>query len=191
MLFENGVPKTFQREVVNIVVYTLNKAQLKKCMEKKPYELWFGYSPSIKYFKIFGSKYYIKRDYVVGKFDPRSDEGMFLGYSLKSKAYKCFNYRTKTIVECANVRIDEKFGTKEKMMDYNSNEDNDYSTINNRNNDLFLKINNDLQNKVRIEEIREDQSIVPEIRVEVATPTINKNMMRNHLANQIIGSKEK
>ena len=40
---------------------------------------------------------------------------MFLGYSLKSKAYICFNYRTKTIVECENVRIDEKFGTKEKM----------------------------------------------------------------------------
>ena len=27
------------------------------------------------------------------------------------------HYRTKTIVECANVRIDEKFGTKEKLMD--------------------------------------------------------------------------
>ena len=42
--------------------------------------------------------YYIKRDDDIGKFDPRSDEGMFLGYSLKSKAYRCFNYRTKTIV---------------------------------------------------------------------------------------------
>ena len=42
---------------------------------------------------------------------------MFLGYSLKIKAYICFNYRTKTIVECANVRIDEKFDSKEKMID--------------------------------------------------------------------------
>ena len=54
---------------------------------------------------------------------------MFLGYPQKSKAYRCFNYRTKTIVECSNVRIDEKFGTKEKMVDYNLNEDNDYSKI--------------------------------------------------------------
>ena len=60
----------------------------------------------------FGSKYYIKRDDDVGKFDPRSDEGVFLGYSLKSKAYKYFNHRTKTIVECTNVKIDEKFGIK-------------------------------------------------------------------------------
>ena len=44
---------------------------------------------------------------------------MCLCYSLKRKDYKCFNYRTKTIVEFKNVRIDEKFGTKEKMVDYN------------------------------------------------------------------------
>ena len=71
---------------------------------------------------------------------------MFLGYSLKSKAFKYFNYRTKTIVECTNVRIDEKFGTKEKMMEYNSDEDNDYFEMTNKSNDLFLKTNNELQN---------------------------------------------
>ena len=48
-------------------------------MEKTPYELWFGYSPSVNYFRIFGRKCYIKRDDDVGKFDPRSNEGMFLG----------------------------------------------------------------------------------------------------------------
>ena len=92
MLFENDVPKTFWREVVNTVVYTLHRVQIRKGMDKTPYELWFGYSPSIKYFRIFGSKYYIKRDDDISKFDPRSDEGMFLRYSLKSKAYRCFNY---------------------------------------------------------------------------------------------------
>ena len=69
---------------------------------------------------------------------------MLLGYSLESKAYRCFNYRTKSIVECANVRIDEKFGTKEKITDYNFDEDNDYSGMTNRCNELFLKTNNEL-----------------------------------------------
>ena len=54
---------------------------------------------------------------------------MFLGYSLKNKAYNFFKYRTKIIVECTNVRIDEKFETKEKMVDYNSNEEEDNSRI--------------------------------------------------------------
>ena len=46
---------------------------------------------------------------------------MFLAYAMnkKIKACKCFNYRAKTVVECENVRIDEKFGTNEKMVDYN------------------------------------------------------------------------
>ena len=86
-------------------------------MENKPYEIWFGHSPLVKYFIIFGRKCYIKRDDDIGKFDSRSDEGMFLGYSLKRKEYKYFNHRTKTIIECENVKIDENFGTKEKMVD--------------------------------------------------------------------------
>ena len=92
-------------------------------MGKKPYELWFGHSPIVKYFRIFGSKCYIKRDDDIFKFDPRSDEDMFLGYSLKSKSYRCFNYRKKTVVECTHVKVDENFGTKEKIMDYNSDGD--------------------------------------------------------------------
>ena len=52
------------------------------------------------------------------------------------------------------MRIDEKFGNKEKMMDYNYDEDNYYSRITNRDTKLFLKTNNDLQNNVQTEEIR-------------------------------------
>ena len=78
MLFENDVPKTFLREAVNTTIYTLNRVQLRKGMDKTPYELWFGYSPSIKYFRIFGRKFSIKRDDDIGKFYPMSDEGMFL-----------------------------------------------------------------------------------------------------------------
>ena len=91
MLFENDVSKTFWREVVNTTVYTMNKVQIRKGMRKIPYKLQFGHSPLVKYFRIFGRKFYKKRDDDIGKFDPRSDEGMFLGYSLKSKAYRCFN----------------------------------------------------------------------------------------------------
>ena len=43
MLFENDVSKTFWREAWNIVVYTLNRVQIRKGMSKTPYELWFGH----------------------------------------------------------------------------------------------------------------------------------------------------
>ena len=43
----------------------------------------------------------------LGKFDPRSDEGVFVGYSSSSKAYKIFNKRTQCIEESIHVVFDE------------------------------------------------------------------------------------
>ena len=78
-------------------------------MSKRSCKMWFGHSSLVNYFRIFGRKCYIKIDDDIGKFDPRSDKGMFLGYSLENKAYRCFNMRTKTVMERANVRVDEKY----------------------------------------------------------------------------------
>ena len=61
----------------------------------------------MKYFKIFGSKCYILKDDRNGKFDAKSDERIFLGYSTRSKAYKCLNTNTSKVVESANVNFDE------------------------------------------------------------------------------------
>ncbi len=79
---------------------------------------------------------------------------MFLGYSLKRKAYMCFNNRTKTIVECTNVRIDENFRTKEKMIDYNLDEEEDNSRIVRQNAEFIFETNNNLQSDVLIVERR-------------------------------------
>ena len=47
--------------------------------------------------------------------------------------------------------IDEKFGTKERIMEYNSNEESEIT-----NNEIFQKTNNDLQNSVQSETTREE-----------------------------------
>ena len=56
---------------------------------------------------MFGCKCYILKDYRNGKFNAKSDEGIFLGYSTRSKAYKCLNTNTNKIVESKNVNFDE------------------------------------------------------------------------------------
>ena len=62
----------------------------------------------MKYFRIFGSTCFILKDREnVGKFDSRSDEGIFLGYSSTSKAYRVYNKRTMKVMEIVNVVIDE------------------------------------------------------------------------------------
>ena len=54
MLAENDVSKTFWREVVNTSVYTMNRVQVRNDTNRTPYEMWFGHSPIVKYFRIFG-----------------------------------------------------------------------------------------------------------------------------------------
>ena len=62
----------------------------------------------MKYFRIFGSICFIlKYRENVRKFDPRNDEGIFLGYSSTGKAYRVYNKRTKKVMETVNVVIDE------------------------------------------------------------------------------------
>ncbi|GAU40502.1 hypothetical protein TSUD_189840 [Trifolium subterraneum] len=48
-----------------------------------------------------------KLDLVRGKFDSKSDKGIFLGYSLTSKAYRVNNLRTQTLEESMHVKFDE------------------------------------------------------------------------------------
>ena len=43
----------------------------------------------------------------LGKFDAKSDEGIFLGYSLHSKAFRIYNKRTMIIEESIHVAFDE------------------------------------------------------------------------------------
>ena len=52
----------------------------------------------------------------LGKFDAKSDEGIILGYSTSSRAYRVYNKRTKTVIESINVNIDDAI-TKVEMVD--------------------------------------------------------------------------
>ena len=83
---ELNVSLKYWREVVSTTIYTLKHVQVKKGTHSTPFELWYGYPWNVKYFKIFGSKCYILKDDRSGKFDAKSDEGIFLGYSIRSKA---------------------------------------------------------------------------------------------------------
>ena len=108
MMQESNIPQTYWVEAVHIVVHILNKAHLRQNCDKTPYELWHGKLASIKHFRVFGSKCFIKNnDEKLGKFDARADEGIFLVYASKSKGYRCYNKRLHKIVESIDVIFDE------------------------------------------------------------------------------------
>ena len=108
MLHNKDVARNLWGEAVNTACHTVNKVYFRLGTKKIPYELWKGRKPNIKYFRIFGSTCFILKDGEnMGKFDSRSDERIFLGYSSTSKAYRVYNKRTMKVMETVNVVIDE------------------------------------------------------------------------------------
>ena len=62
----------------------------------------------MSYFYTFGSKCYVlKNNLNMGKFDERSEECLFVGYSLNSRAYRVFNLKSRIIEETINVKFIE------------------------------------------------------------------------------------
>nr|GEW68776.1 retrovirus-related Pol polyprotein from transposon TNT 1-94 [Tanacetum cinerariifolium] len=73
-----------------------------------PYELLRGRKPTLDYFKVFGSKCFIlnTKDYLT-KFDSKSYEDVFLGYSQNSKACIILNKHNRNIEESLNMTFNE------------------------------------------------------------------------------------
>jgi len=92
-----------------------------------PHELWYGETPSVKHFKNFRRKCYIKNnDEKLGKLEPRADEGILLGYSHHSKSYKCYNKILGRIVDSIDVVVDEKGYIPRQVNHEDIEEDEDY-----------------------------------------------------------------
>ena len=108
MLQDKNLPKYFWAEAINTTCYVLNRVLIRPILHKTCFELYYDRIPKISYFKIFGSKcFLLNTKDNLDKFDSKSDESIFLGYSSRSKAYRIFNKRTSCIEESLHVVFDE------------------------------------------------------------------------------------
>ena len=72
------------------------------------YEIWRGKKLNLMYFHEFGSTCFILNDREQrSQFDVKSDEGIFLGYFLNSRAGRVYNKRTNAVMEFVNVVVDD------------------------------------------------------------------------------------
>ncbi|GKA63604.1 putative ribonuclease H-like domain-containing protein, partial [Tanacetum coccineum] len=76
-----GIRREFSAKAVNTACYMQNKVLVVKPHNKTPYELFRG------------------------KFDGKTDDGFFIGYSLNSKAFRVYNIRTKKVEENLHVKF--------------------------------------------------------------------------------------
>jgi hypothetical protein len=62
MLKDSKLTYILWTHAVHIIVRIQNKVMLRNKTKKTPYELWKGRLENVQHFRVFGSKYYIKRE---------------------------------------------------------------------------------------------------------------------------------
>ncbi|KAI3523293.1 hypothetical protein L1887_01353 [Cichorium endivia] len=121
MLIFANLPQYFWAEATATTCFTQNRSLINSILNVTPYEAMNKRKPNVKFFHIFGCRCFIKnnKDHL-SKFEPRSDEGIFLGYSFNLVAYRVLNKRTRIIEETCDVHFDEYYIRKLDFERFNS-----------------------------------------------------------------------
>ncbi|XP_075109223.1 uncharacterized protein LOC142181012 [Nicotiana tabacum] len=116
MLIDSEIAKNFWVEGINTACYLVNRCMIRSLLNKTPYELLNGIKPKLTHLRTFGCKCYVLNNGndQLGKFDAKSDKGIFLGHSSQSKAYKVYNKQTQCVEESIHVIFDESYLPREK-----------------------------------------------------------------------------
>lgn len=123
MMHYNNVETRFWAEAVSTACYIINRVYVKPGTKTTPYEIWRGKTPNLSHLHIFGCTCYILNDREhLGKFDSRSDEGVFLGYSTQSMAYRVYNKTTRTVTDAVNVVFDDRSGRSLDIVSHDGSE---------------------------------------------------------------------
>lgn len=91
MLIDSGLDNRFWAEAVMTACFLINRVPCRN-NDKSPEEIWSGRRPNLKFLRVFGcpALVHIPRERR-SKLDPKSIEGIMIGYSDVSKAYRVFN----------------------------------------------------------------------------------------------------
>ncbi|GJW59019.1 retrovirus-related pol polyprotein from transposon TNT 1-94 [Tanacetum coccineum] len=95
-------------EAVSTACYTQNRSIIHLRYNKTPYELMHEKKPDLSFLHVFGSLCYPTNDSEdLGKFKPKADIGIFVGYGPAKKDFRIYNKRTRQIMETIHVTFDE------------------------------------------------------------------------------------
>jgi hypothetical protein len=136
----------------------------------------------VKHFHIFGSKCYILADREPRrKLDPKSDEGIFLGYSTNSRAYRVYNSKTHIVMKSVNVVVHDS--------PLRENEDIDQGTPVSDNAEQNAATFNQPRNEKSDEETLEEESETS-ARPQAQSKGPSVRVQKNHPIDLIIGNPE-
>jgi hypothetical protein len=108
MFDEYMTSRHFWAEAINTACYISNGIFLRLLLNlTPPLELRFRCQPSVSHLRSFGYKYFILKRGNLDKFESRSLDRIFLGYTPYDRSYRVLNLETNIIVELCDVTFDK------------------------------------------------------------------------------------
>ncbi|GJS18427.1 retrovirus-related pol polyprotein from transposon TNT 1-94 [Tanacetum coccineum] len=108
MLIYANAPLFLWAGAVATACYTQNRSIIRLRHSKTPYELLHDKLPDLSFFYVFDALCYPTNDSEnLGKLQPKTDIGIFIGYAPIKKAFRIYNRRTRRIIETIHVDFDE------------------------------------------------------------------------------------
>ncbi|KAG7556871.1 Integrase catalytic core [Arabidopsis suecica] len=110
MMFHTNVPKRFWSDAVVLACYLINRIPTKILQDSSPFEVLNKNKPSINHLRVFGCVCFVLIGEQRNKLEPKSVKGMFIGYSITKKGYKCYIPETKKVLVSRDVKFVESKG---------------------------------------------------------------------------------
>lgn len=108
MLQDANLGKRYWAEALHTATYIKNRLTSPILSNKSPMEIWTGLKPDISHFRVFGSKAmaFVPKE-KRHKFDAKSKEYIFIGYSETQKGYRLIDAKTNAVITCRDVQVIE------------------------------------------------------------------------------------
>lgn len=98
----------FWAEAVQYVVYTLNRTGTRLLSDYTPFEAYFGIPSSVSHLRPFGCPTFVHIPAPLRrKLDPKAQQGIFVGYSDESKAFRVWIPGQTRVITSRDVTFDE------------------------------------------------------------------------------------
>ena len=109
LLHSSNLDNNFWAEALSTAVYIQNRVYSRSLPSKTTlYHRWMRKSPDLSYLRVFGSRcWFVIPKSKLRKLDPRSKEGLVVGYSKQHKGYKIWDVEPSKLIVSRDVTFDE------------------------------------------------------------------------------------